>query len=117
MQQTWPNQTSSSMLVTLTMYRAVAEPVREGCSENLTQTAHLEELELVEFVLKDDPGLRSIEKNYQCAVQADFGDQGEVCLPPDAQLGGAKCSVAVLTSWSNEHCHTCPKTLALLWFK
>lgn len=39
------------------MYRAVAAPVTEGCSENLTQTAHLEELELVEFGLEDDPDL------------------------------------------------------------
>lgn len=45
------------LLVTLTMYHAVAAPVTEGCSENLTQTAHLEELELVEFGLEDDPDL------------------------------------------------------------
>lgn len=51
----------------------------------------LEELELVEFGLEDDPGLGPIEKNYQCVVQADFDNQGEVRLPPDAPLEGAEC--------------------------
>lgn len=98
----------SRVQVTLTIYHAVAEPVTEGVSENLTQTAHLEELELVEFGLEDDPGLGPIEKNYQCVVQADFDNQGEVRLPPDTPLEGAECRCSVLTSWSNEHCHTCP---------
>lgn len=60
MQQTRPNQKKlfyRGLLVTLTMYRTVAEPVTEGCSENLTQTTHLEELKLVEFGLEDDPDL------------------------------------------------------------
>lgn len=76
LQSSLPNQLfHRGLLVTLTTYHTVAETIMEGHSENLTQTAHLEDFELVEVVFEDDPGLRPIEKNgqYQCTVQADFG--------------------------------------------
>lgn len=53
------------LLITLTTFRAVAEMVTKGHWENLMQTVHLEDLELVEVMFEDDPGQRSIEKNGQ----------------------------------------------------